>query len=142
MVFVQNQDIARFLVYELWSGENVLDQTIPALDNVFLFDVVPATAGASNLLNLTLMGRAGTDGPTFIERRQLRRRMLDPCQHCGKREPRPSAFKKCSRCQEARCCSTDCQRADWKAHKPVCRSANVAQKRDLRETLSSSEPSL
>jgi hypothetical protein len=26
----------------------------------------------------------------------------------------------CSRCQAARYCSRECQRTDWKAHKPVC----------------------
>ena len=26
----------------------------------------------------------------------------------------------CARCQEVRYCSRECQRTDWKAHKPVC----------------------
>ena len=29
----------------------------------------------------------------------------------------------CSRCQAARYCSRECQRTDWKAHKPVCTAA-------------------
>ena len=29
----------------------------------------------------------------------------------------------CSRCQEVRYCSRECQRTDWKAHKPVCTAA-------------------
>jgi hypothetical protein len=29
----------------------------------------------------------------------------------------------CSRCQAVRYCSRECQRADWKAHKPACASA-------------------
>jgi hypothetical protein len=29
----------------------------------------------------------------------------------------------CSRCQAVRYCSRECQRADWKAHKPVCAAA-------------------
>ena len=29
----------------------------------------------------------------------------------------------CSRCQAVRYCSRECQRADWKAHKPVCTAA-------------------
>jgi hypothetical protein len=29
----------------------------------------------------------------------------------------------CSRCQAVRYCSRDCQRTDWKAHKPVCTAA-------------------
>ncbi len=30
----------------------------------------------------------------------------------------------CSRCQAVRYCSCECQRADWKAHKPVCTAAH------------------
>ena len=33
------------------------------------------------------------------------------------------AISACSRCQAVRCCSRECQRADWKAHKPACASA-------------------
>jgi hypothetical protein len=29
----------------------------------------------------------------------------------------------CARCQAARYCSRECQRTDWKAHKPVCTAA-------------------
>jgi hypothetical protein len=29
----------------------------------------------------------------------------------------------CSRCEAVRYCSRECQRADWKAHKPVCTAA-------------------
>ncbi|KAI9330412.1 hypothetical protein BDR26DRAFT_922530 [Obelidium mucronatum] len=29
-------------------------------------------------------------------------------------------FKKCSRCQRVRYCSVDCQKSDWKEHKPMC----------------------
>jgi hypothetical protein len=29
----------------------------------------------------------------------------------------------CARCQAVRYCSHECQRADWKAHKPVCTAA-------------------
>ena len=30
----------------------------------------------------------------------------------------------CGRCQAVRYCSRECQRADWKAHKPACAGAN------------------
>ena len=29
----------------------------------------------------------------------------------------------CARCEAVRYCSRECQRADWKAHKPVCAAA-------------------
>ena len=31
----------------------------------------------------------------------------------------------CSRCQAVRYCSRECQRTDWKAHKPVCEAAQA-----------------
>jgi hypothetical protein len=30
----------------------------------------------------------------------------------------------CGRCEAVRYCSRECQRADWKAHKPACAGAN------------------
>jgi hypothetical protein len=33
----------------------------------------------------------------------------------------------CSRCKAVRYCSRECQRADWKAHKPACAAAAAAQ---------------
>jgi hypothetical protein len=33
----------------------------------------------------------------------------------------------CGRCQAVRYCSRECQRADWKAHKPACTAAQTAQ---------------
>ena len=39
------------------------------------------------------------------------------CASCGK-----SAQKKCGGCEAVRYCSTDCQRANWKAHKPTCKA--------------------
>jgi hypothetical protein len=29
----------------------------------------------------------------------------------------------CARCEAVRYCSRECQRTDWKAHKPACKSA-------------------
>ncbi|KAJ7783495.1 hypothetical protein DFH07DRAFT_727660 [Mycena maculata] len=29
-------------------------------------------------------------------------------------------FKRCSRCKKTVYCSVECQRADWKSHKPLC----------------------
>ncbi len=33
------------------------------------------------------------------------------------------ASSMCSRCQAVRYCSRECQRTDWKAHKPACKAA-------------------
>ena len=39
------------------------------------------------------------------------------CGHCGREDTKLS---KCSRCERERYCGASCQRAHWKAHKPVC----------------------
>ncbi|KAF7316395.1 MYND-type domain-containing protein [Mycena indigotica] len=46
-----------------------------------------------------------------------------PCNHCntlGTPET-TGPLKQCSRCKQAKYCSTECQTADWKLHKRVCR---------------------
>ncbi len=39
----------------------------------------------------------------------------------------------CARCQAVRYCSRECQRADWKAHKPVCTAAQPRALASLRQ---------
>lgn len=39
---------------------------------------------------------------------------------CGAKEQTPGAFKLCGSCHSVRYCGPVCQRADWKAHKPMC----------------------
>lgn len=43
------------------------------------------------------------------------------CRNCGRTG---EDMKKCARCQQAEYCSRECQKADWKAHKPTCREAD------------------
>ncbi|KAK2022438.1 hypothetical protein LX32DRAFT_602774 [Colletotrichum zoysiae] len=43
------------------------------------------------------------------------------CFHCGKvRTDLGKALKNCGRCKKAWYCGVDCQRANWKLHKPEC----------------------
>ncbi|OAP54571.1 hypothetical protein AYL99_11019 [Fonsecaea erecta] len=45
------------------------------------------------------------------------------CRVCGKTESRPGAgLLTCVRCHNAKYCSKECQRTDWKNHKPTCGS--------------------
>mmetsp|Transcript_4478 Transcript_4478/g.8260 ORF Transcript_4478/g.8260 Transcript_4478/m.8260 type:complete len:145 (+) Transcript_4478:138-572(+) len=50
------------------------------------------------------------------------------CQACGK-----DASKKCSRCSTVWYCSPECQRQDWKSHKPVCNSEYQMQQYELHK---------
>jgi hypothetical protein len=44
------------------------------------------------------------------------------CRVCGKSEFRPGVgLLTCVRCHNAKYCSKECQRTDWKNHKPNCR---------------------
>ncbi|KAJ9487385.1 hypothetical protein VN97_g5937 [Penicillium thymicola] len=47
---------------------------------------------------------------------------LISCQVCGKDDEEGSALRNCSRCHKAKYCSRDCQKADWKKHKKVCKA--------------------
>ncbi|KAJ7693963.1 hypothetical protein B0H17DRAFT_1058795 [Mycena rosella] len=42
----------------------------------------------------------------------------DRCYRCN--EPGDSKLRKCARCQVALYCSPQCQKEDWKLHKPTC----------------------
>lgn len=48
-----------------------------------------------------------------------RRRVAQPCGACDKRRTRYV----CSRCQQQRYCSRDCQKQDWAKHKTTCKSS-------------------
>lgn len=46
------------------------------------------------------------------------------CAKCHKTQVNVSlALKRCAKCQDQWYCSRDCQKADWKAHKPFCASS-------------------
>ena len=50
------------------------------------------------------------------------------CAVCGKTgsgDKQEKPLKSCSQCKSIFYCSVDCQRADWKEHKPICRNADL-----------------
>lgn len=49
---------------------------------------------------------------------------LKTCANCHKSQADLSQpLKRCANCQDQWYCSRDCQKADWKAHKPLCASS-------------------
>ncbi|KIJ64236.1 hypothetical protein HYDPIDRAFT_90918 [Hydnomerulius pinastri MD-312] len=56
------------------------------------------------------------------------------CENC---KAKANGLMRCARCRVVRYCSTECQRAHWKAHKPQCQSFSTATtvtlKPELRE---------
>ncbi len=50
----------------------------------------------------------------------------DGCRSCSAREARGGgALKKCRRCLEAKYCSAECQKKDWRKHKNECMESDV-----------------
>jgi hypothetical protein len=52
--------------------------------------------------------------------RDVARNGLQRCAGCDTAEAHPKQFKKCSRCNGPKYCSTACQANDWGVHKAVC----------------------
>ena len=51
------------------------------------------------------------------------------CRVCQK----PNATKRCSRCNIVWYCSPECQKKDWKTHKPVCNSEYQSNQYELHK---------
>jgi hypothetical protein len=51
---------------------------------------------------------------------------------CASEEAREEASSVCARCEAVRYCSRECQRTEWKAHKPACAVACPAFKSAVR----------
>jgi hypothetical protein len=45
------------------------------------------------------------------------------CANCGRSPGGAKTFSTCSRCKQARYCSQNCQKVDWKMHKKTCTAA-------------------
>ncbi|KAF8656079.1 hypothetical protein AX16_002779 [Volvariella volvacea WC 439] len=65
-------------------------------------------------------------GEKWFQKRRLAAVRI--CMNCGLREPEVKLFR-CAACRYSWYCSKDCQKADWKSHKPICRP--IAE--DLKE---------
>ena len=66
------------------------------------------------------------DNPSLI--RPLGFTKTDTCALCGVNST-TTKLSNCSACNRAQYCSGDCQRADWKEHKPICKLITEDQKR-------------
>ncbi|KAG8999902.1 hypothetical protein FRB94_005792 [Tulasnella sp. JGI-2019a] len=52
------------------------------------------------------------------------------CAHCGAKEGHGPFLKPCKACTEVWYCDVECQRANWRLHKPVCRTYCEARAKD------------
>jgi len=53
---------------------------------------------------------------------------LAKCNGCGQFEGKKGQWKRCSRCQVAKYCGTECQTKDWKKHKKQCKDLGQSKK--------------
>ena len=57
-----------------------------------------------------------------------------PCEACGTKAAADVQLLTCSRCKSVLYCSTQCQRARWKAHKPACKQIVAQREADTTTT--------
>jgi hypothetical protein len=50
------------------------------------------------------------------------------CRFCGKLETMDKEFPECAGCGLVTYCSKECQKADWRRHKPICTKVNDSKK--------------
>jgi hypothetical protein len=67
-------------------------------------------------------GQVSSEALQQAQRQRARASIMNPCDGCGAVRP-VEQQKRCGGCRLVSYCSVDCQRAAWKAHKPVCREA-------------------
>lgn len=51
---------------------------------------------------------------------------LSSCAKCNKNPELKKSFDRCSACKQVSYCSRDCQKADWKEHKVVCKQKSTS----------------
>ncbi|KAG8706719.1 hypothetical protein FRC09_002253 [Ceratobasidium sp. 395] len=86
--------------------------TRAAISPIFAVSYIETIAGAMRAL---LPGRSGPSGAGAGAKKSN-----DSCWLCG--SPGKPNLSACSRCKQARYCSSLCQRQDWPAHKAACRT--------------------
>ena len=85
-------------------------------------------AAASGLSGACYIGPAGARAHSDVLGRDL-----ETCAHCAKPRAMVGALRACSRCQQARYCGVECQRAHWPAHKRACHAAPAAPRADAAD---------
>jgi hypothetical protein len=65
------------------------------------------------------------------------RTFLKMCQRCGKTETQMDSalLMKCQRCKATYYCSKDCQVADWKSHKKMCKGLSIVTRKTADTTI-------
>jgi hypothetical protein len=75
---------------------------------------------------------------SIVDLKDVNRRGVAVCGHCGSRERPNNKFKKCSACKVVYYCSRNCQKHNWSNHKTQCKSLRLSKK-EAREILNMSQ---
>ncbi|RKO90030.1 hypothetical protein BDK51DRAFT_42016 [Blyttiomyces helicus] len=69
-------------------------------------------------VNASVQGRWAE--PALLPRRQTPAMSPATCSNCRGIAAPDTTFKTCARCRSSRYCCPECQRTDWRLHKPIC----------------------
>lgn len=122
-VFLMSQDGFGCVLMKLKSCSDFVIQTFksgqPCGDT--LKAILAGRAGSKRIrpdMRNIFQGIATLAGTMDAKASKARSASRETCQHCGESE---TPLSVCGGCSSANYCSKECQKADWKSHKPYCR---------------------
>ncbi|KAI0728754.1 hypothetical protein C8Q72DRAFT_875651 [Fomitopsis betulina] len=112
--------------FRLWGGDSLLARQylrLGAQNNpAILMRLLGKEAHDYRWLTQNLW--EAQDAWTWADGDEAKGSVLKSCsrQGCTRREGRLREFKRCSGCKQTVYCSSECQKDDWRSHKPACKA--------------------